>query len=53
MVTPVPVVMIPPGLRVNVHVPEEGKPLNTKLPVASMHVGWVIVPTTGAVGVGG
>jgi hypothetical protein len=53
VVVPVPVVVIPPGLRVSVQVPEEGKPLNTTLPVASVHVGWVIVPTTGAVGVGG
>jgi hypothetical protein len=27
-----------------------GKPLNTTLPVATAQVGWVIVPTAGAVG---
>lgn len=48
MVVPVPVVVIAPGLRVNVHVPVEGKPLNTTLPVATEHVGWVIVPKVGA-----
>jgi len=35
-----------------VHVPE-GKLLNTTLPVGTVHVGWVIVPTFGADGVGG
>jgi hypothetical protein len=30
-----------------------GKPLNTTLPVATAHVGCVIKPTTGAVGVTG
>ena len=35
-----------------VHVPA-GKPLNITLPVAKAHVGWVIVPTVGAVGVTG
>ena len=51
VLVPVPVVVIPPGLSVMVHVPEEGKPLNTTLPVATLHVGCVIVPTIGAVGV--
>ena len=27
-----------------------GKPFNTTLPVASAQVGWVMVPTVGAVG---
>ena len=31
----------------------DGRPLRITLPVASEHVGWVTVPTTGAVGVGG
>jgi hypothetical protein len=53
VVTPVPVVVIPPGLLVNVHVPEEGKPLNATPPVATLQVGWVMVPITGAVGVAG
>ena len=47
---PVPVVVTAPGLRVNVHVPVEGSPLNTTLPVATVQVGWVIVPTVGAAG---
>ena len=45
--------MIPPGDLVNVHVPEDGKLFNATLPVATAHVGWVIVPTVGAVGVTG
>ena len=53
VVVPVPVVVVPPGLLVIVHVPLEGSPLRATLPVASAHVGWVIVPTTGAVGVTG
>ena len=47
---PVPVVVVPPGVLVKVHVPEAGKPPNTTLPVASEQVGWVMVPTVGAVG---
>jgi hypothetical protein len=43
-------VVVPPGVLVNVHVPVEGRPLNTTLPVATEQVGWVIVPTTGADG---
>jgi hypothetical protein len=46
----VPVVVVPPGVLVNVHVPEAGKPFNTTLPVANAQVGWVIVTTVGAVG---
>ena len=42
--------MVPPGVLVSVHVPDAGKPLNTTLPVASAQVGWVMVPTVGAVG---
>jgi hypothetical protein len=53
VLVPVPVVGTAPGVLVNVHVPVEGKPLNTTLPVATVHVGWVIVPTVGAVGVVG
>ena len=30
--------------------PEAGKPLKTTLPVAIAQVGWVMVPTVGAVG---
>ena len=39
VLVPVPVVAIPPGLLVKVQVPDEGKPLNSMLPVASLHVG--------------
>jgi hypothetical protein len=52
LVVPVPVVVIPPGVLVNVHVPVAGKPLKTTLPVATVQVGCVIVPTTGAEGNG-
>jgi hypothetical protein len=53
VVVPVPVVVAPPGDLVSVQVPDEGKPLNATLPVATLQVGCVIVPTTGAVGVTG
>jgi len=53
VLVPVPVVVAPPGLVVTVHVPNAGKPFNTTLPVATVHVGCVIVPATGAVGVAG
>ena len=39
-----------PGLIVQV---PDGKPLSTTLPVAVVHVGCVIVPAVGAVGVAG
>ena len=35
-----------------VHEPD-GRLFNTTLPVETVQVGWVIVPTVGAVGVGG
>ena len=47
---PVPVVVVPLGVLVKVHVPEAGKPLKTTLPVAIAQVGWVMVPTVGVVG---
>jgi hypothetical protein len=50
VLVPVPVVVVPPGVLVNVHVPVAGKPFNTTLPVDRAHVGCVIVPTEGAVG---
>ena len=50
---PVPVVITPPGVRVNVQVPDNGKLLNTTLPVATAHVGWVMIPMVGAVGLVG
>jgi hypothetical protein len=46
----VPVVVVPPGVLVKVQLPVAGKPFNTTLPVAKAQVGWVIVPTVGAVG---
>jgi hypothetical protein len=48
---PVPVVVTPSGLRVKVHVPVLGKPFNATLPVRTVHVGCVIVPTKGVLGV--
>ena len=53
LLVPVPVVVFPPGFRVNVQVPGVGKPFNTTLPVANEHVGWEIVPILGAAGVAG
>jgi hypothetical protein len=50
VLVPVPVVVTPPGLRVNVHVPVEGKPLRATLPVETLQVGCVTVPTEGGVG---
>ena len=50
VVVPDPVVVVPPGLRVRVHVPDDGRPLNATLPVDVAHVGCVIVPTMGADG---
>ena len=53
VLVPVPVVVVPPGERVSVHVPEDGNPESTTLPVATEQVGCVMVPTVGAVGVAG
>ena len=39
VLVPVPVVVVPPGVLVNVQVPDEGKPLKTTLPVATAQVG--------------
>ena len=55
MVNPVSVVLdvdplMLPGLMVQL---PEGKPLNTTLPVDTVHVGCVMVPTIGADGVTG
>ena len=50
MLVPVPLVVMAPGLRINVHVPVGGNPLSTTLPVATVHVRLVIVPTAGAAG---
>ena len=48
-----PVEVTAPGFLVRVHVPDEGRPLSTTLPVGTAQVGWVLVPTTGAVGAEG
>jgi hypothetical protein len=53
LVIPLPVVVVPPGNRVMTHVPEDGNPFSTTLPEGTANVGCVIVPTTGAEGVGG
>jgi hypothetical protein len=50
VLVPVPVVTTPPGERVSVHSPDEGRPLSATLPVATVHVGWVMVPIVGAAG---
>jgi hypothetical protein len=50
VLVPVPVVVTFPGVLVSVQVPVAGKPLNTTLPVAALHVGCVIIPTVGAAG---
>ena len=49
ILVPVPVIIIPPGVLVNVQVPVTGKPFKTTIPVATVGVGCVIVPTVGAV----
>ena len=45
-------VVIPPGDLIKVHAPA-GNPLRITLPVDKVQVGWVIIPTVGAVGVQG
>jgi len=50
---PDPVVVTPPGFLVNVHVPVDGNPLSTTLPVETAQEGCVTVPVAGAAGVGG
>jgi len=50
VLVPVPVVVVPPGVLVNVHVPVAGKPFRSTLPVGTAQVGCVIVPTSGAGG---
>lgn len=50
MPVPVPLVIMSPGLRINVHVPAEGNPLSTTLPVGTAQVRLVIVPIAGGVG---
>ena len=53
VLTPVPVVVVPPGFLVNVHVPVAGRPLKTTLPVGVEQVGWVVTPITGVAGTAG
>lgn len=48
VVSPVPIMA--PGFIIH---PPAGNPANATLPVATLHVGCVIVPTVGAVGVAG
>lgn len=50
VLVPDPVEVWPPGVRVIVQSPDPGRLLSTTLPVGSVHVGWVLVPGTGAVG---
>jgi hypothetical protein len=51
VLVPVPVVVVPSRFLVNVHVPVAGNPFKITLPVATVQVGWVIVPIKGEVGV--
>ena len=51
--TPIPILVTAPGVRVNVQVPVAGKSLKTTLAVAKLQLGWVIIPMVGAVGVAG
>lgn len=48
VLVPVPVVVIAPGDLVNVQLPDDGKPPKTTMPVATLQVGCVMVPTVGA-----
>lgn len=50
VLVPEPVLVVPPGLRVTVHSPVEGRLLSITLPVGRAQVGCVTVPGTGAVG---
>jgi hypothetical protein len=48
-----PTTLMPAGLLVTVQLPVGGNPFNTTLPVGTVHVGWVIKPIPGALGVAG
>ena len=50
VLVPVPVVVVPLGFLIKVHVPLDGKPFKVTLPVDTLQVGCVVVPTEGAVG---
>jgi hypothetical protein len=49
VLVPLPVMVVPPGIRVRVHVPV-GKSFKITLPVDRLHVGCVIVPIAGGRG---
>jgi len=53
VLVPVPEDCIVPGYRVIIHIPVAGRPVNSTVPVDNVHVGGVIVPTNGAVGISG
>ena len=53
MLLPLPLEVAPPGYLVRVQLPLDGSPLRTTLPVATLQLGWVIVPIPGAPGVTG
>jgi hypothetical protein len=50
---PEPVELMSPGIRVSIQVPEDGSPVRTTLPEGIEQSGCVIVPITGAGGMGG
>ena len=47
---PVPLYVIPPGILVNVQLPDDGNSLISTLPDWTIHVGWVVMPITGVSG---
>jgi hypothetical protein len=51
VLVPLPVFVTPPGVLVTDHIPLEGSPFRTTLPVGKTHEGCVIVPTEGALGI--
>lgn len=53
VLTPVPVIVLPSGLRVSIHVSDEGSPPITTLPAGRDSTGWVMLRIAGAEGVGG
>lgn len=53
VVGPDPGIVAPLCDIVTIHDPDDGSPLSAMLPPGSAHVGCVIVPITGAVGMGG
>ena len=50
VLVPEPVEVVPLGVLVKVQVPVAGNPFKTTLPVATAHVGCVMIPTVGAEG---